>query len=256
VKVLIAEDDTVSRLVLQRAVERCGHECVAARDGDEAWAAYLAHAPDVVLSDRVMPGMDGLELCRRIRAHAVGKSYVNGYTYLILLSVLSERDHVLSGIQAGADDYLAKPLDPDDLLVRLEVAGRVTALHRTLARQKRELERLLGEQEKLTAALSEAAEARGRLAGVSLAAREMAHLLSNDLAVAVGIVDLLQGRPGLPPDVVEMLGEAARGLAAADDHLRQFQNVVRVETKETPVGPALDLARSTRASRRRDDTVH
>jgi CheY-like chemotaxis protein len=249
VKVLIAEDDTVSRLVLRRAVERCGHECVAAGDGTEAWEAYLAHAPDVVLSDRVMPGLDGLELCRRIRAHAACRAHTDGYTFFILLSVLSERGHIRSGMRAGADDYLAKPLDADELQMRLEVAARVTTLHRTLARQKRDLERLLGEQATLTSALAEAAEARGRLAGVSLAAREMVHLLSNDLALAVGIVDLLQGRPGLPPDVVEMLAQAASGLSAADDHLRQFQNVVRVETKDTPVGPALDLARSTGTSR-------
>ena len=242
VRVLIAEDDTVSRSILRRTVERRGHDCVVAVDGADAWERFRERRPDVVVSDRMMPNLDGLELCRRIRAHAAAE---DGYTYVILTSVLSDRDHFLTGMEAGADDYLAKPVDPDELLARLGAASRVTALHRILADQQATLQRLLREQEALNATIAESAEARGRLAGVTLAAREMAHLLSNDLAVAVGIIDMLRDRPGLPTDLAELVEQAAIGLAAADDHLRAFQNVVRVETKDTPVGPALDLSRST-----------
>src|SRR6266540_2125729 len=85
-RVLIAEDDAVSRLIMQRAVERFGHECRAVGDGAQAWTLYQDGSFEVVLTDWVMPNVDGLELCRRIRQQP-GPSY----TYVILLSVLSDR---------------------------------------------------------------------------------------------------------------------------------------------------------------------
>ena len=240
-RVLIVEDDTVSRLLLQRAVERCGHPCVAVADGAEAWKQYQDGSYDVVLTDWVMPEVDGLELCRRIREQP-GASY----TYVMLLSVLSDRGHLLMGMQAGADDFLAKPIDPDELHARLASAARVTQLHRRLARQNAHLGLLLQEQQALAVTLAETAEARGRLEGVTLAAREIVHLLTNDLTLAVGAVDLARGRSDVSPFLGELLRNIEAGLSAAEDHLRELQKVVRVATKETPVGPSLDLARSTR----------
>ncbi len=137
-RVLIAEDDTVSRTILRRAVEKLGHECLAASDGDEAWRLY-EETPDldVIISDWMMPGMDGVELCRRVR-----NSEKNGYTHFIFLTALGDRGHLLTGLQAGADDYLSKPLDRDELQVRLISASRITTLHRKLERQNAELARL------------------------------------------------------------------------------------------------------------------
>ena len=86
-----------------------------------------------------------------------------------------------------------------------------------------------------------------RLDGVRLAAREMAHLLNNDLAVAVGLVELLQGRPDLPPRLRDLLADAAESLDAATRHIEDFQDVVRVAVKNTPGGPSLDLERSRHA---------
>ena len=83
-----------------------------------------------------------------------------------------------------------------------------------------------------------------RLEGVQLTAREMAHLLNNDLAVAVGLIKLLQERPDVPPHLRELLDEAAGGLDSAARHISDFQSVVRVATKETPAGLSLDLDRS------------
>ena len=83
-----------------------------------------------------------------------------------------------------------------------------------------------------------------RLDGVRLAAREMAHLLNNDLAVAVGLVELLQGRADLPPRLRELLTDAASSLDAAARHIEDFQDVVRVAVKDTPAGLSLDLERS------------
>ena len=140
-KILVAEDDAVSRTILRRAVEKLGHECLVAEDGRKAWELYCA-APnvDVVISDWMMPEVDGLELCRKIRDEERGDG--RGYTYFVFLTALGDREHLLQGLAAGADDYLSKPLDRDELGMRLTSARRVTELHRRLAFQNGELEKL------------------------------------------------------------------------------------------------------------------
>ncbi len=138
-RVLIAEDDSVSRMILQRAVQKFGHECLAAEDGEKALQIYReTPGVDVVISDWMMPGMDGLELCRRLRE----EQREGGYTFFIFLTALDDKEHLLEGMQAGADDYLTKPLDREQLQVRLIAASRVTTLHRQLTEQKADLERL------------------------------------------------------------------------------------------------------------------
>ncbi len=140
-KVLIAEDDAISRTILKKAVEKFGHECLTAEDGERAWEIFQ-NAPevDVVISDWMMPGLDGPEFCRRVRAASSG-----WYTFFIFLTALGDKEHLLEGMRAGADDYLAKPLDREQLQVRLIAASRVNELHRRLAEQRAELERLNGE---------------------------------------------------------------------------------------------------------------
>lgn len=135
-RLLIAEDDAVSRTILQRAVEKLGHECLVAADGQEAWETYQGHPDvDVVLSDWMMPRMDGLELCRRVRGLDRGR-----YPCFLFLTALGDREHLTEGMQAGADDYLTKPLDRDELRMRLISASRVVDLHRSLMEKQRELE--------------------------------------------------------------------------------------------------------------------
>jgi diguanylate cyclase (GGDEF)-like protein len=134
VKVLVADDDPGSLLVAKAAVESYGHHCLAAADGDEAWALYLEHQPDVVVTDWMMPGMDGLALCRAIRARETEL-----YTYIVLLTSQGSRDDVLAGLEAGADDYVTKPLDPFVMHARLLVALRVTTLHTDLAHYRKVL---------------------------------------------------------------------------------------------------------------------
>jgi diguanylate cyclase (GGDEF)-like protein len=132
----VADDDPGSLMVARAAVERSGHDCLAAADGDEAWALYLEHQPDVVVTDWMMPGMDGLALCRAIRAREQDL-----YTYVVLLTSQGSRDDVLAGLEAGADDYVTKPLDPFVLHARLLVARRITTLHADLAHYRRVLSR-------------------------------------------------------------------------------------------------------------------
>ena len=139
-RVLIAEDDAVSRTVLKKTVEKLGHQCLAAKDGLEAWEMYRSIPEvEVIISDWMMPGMDGLELCRSVR-----EANSDWYTFFIFLTALGDKEHLLEGIIAGADDYLAKPLNRDELQVRLITASRVNALHRKLNEQKAELEKLGG----------------------------------------------------------------------------------------------------------------
>jgi two-component system cell cycle response regulator len=138
VRILIAEDDAISRTILQRAVEKLGHECLTAEDGEAAWELYKSTSGiDVIISDWMMPGIDGLELCRRVRNEGH-----DGYTYFIFLTALGDRQHLFKGLEAGADDYLTKPLNRDELQVRLISASRVTSLHRRLAEQNARLELL------------------------------------------------------------------------------------------------------------------
>jgi two-component system chemotaxis response regulator CheY len=128
VRILIVDDDFGSRLVAQATVERLNHECVIGVDGDQGWQLFNESEPDVVVTDRSMPGMDGLELCRRIRAAKTDR-----YTYIILVTSLSDPADVIEGMHAGADDYVGKPLNPLDLEARLLGAKRVTELHAELA---------------------------------------------------------------------------------------------------------------------------
>ena len=127
-KILIAEDDAVSRTVLKKTVEKLGHECLTTKDGLEAWETYqITPEVDVIISDWMMPNMDGLELCRSVRGLDR-----EGYTFFIFLTALGGKEHLLEGMQAGADEYLTKPLDSDQLEVKLIAASRVTALQRHL----------------------------------------------------------------------------------------------------------------------------
>ncbi len=126
-KVLIADDDAVSRTVLKRTVEKLGHECLVGEDGLQAWEIYQrTHDVEVIVSDWMMPNMDGLELCRSVR----GLERAGGYTFFVFLTALGGKDHLLEGMQAGADEYLTKPLDAEQLRAKLIAASRVSSLHR------------------------------------------------------------------------------------------------------------------------------
>ena len=134
-KVLVADDDFGIRLVAKTVVQDLGHECIEAANGDRAWSMFTEHQPDVLVTDRIMPpGMDGLQLCRAVRA-----SERKAYTYVVLLTSLASHHEVLAGIDAGADDYVIKPLDPFTLHSRLLVAQRVTSLHQQLDRFRTQL---------------------------------------------------------------------------------------------------------------------
>jgi len=142
-KVLVVEDGRVTRMMLRSAVQSLGHECITAADGSEAWELFREQGADVIISDWLMPGIEGPELCRLVRAHP------GPYTYFILLTAFGDRSHALEGMQAGADDYLSKTLEVNDLHLRLVAAERVSTLHKRLAEQDARL-RALAEVDQLT----------------------------------------------------------------------------------------------------------
>ena len=121
-KVLIAEDDGDSRELLGWLLQKLGYQVVSAANGKEAWEAYRKGRFRIVISDVLMPEIDGLELCRRIRLHKQSK-----YTYIIIITALIGKKDYLEGMEAGADDFVTKPFDADELKARLRVAERIIA---------------------------------------------------------------------------------------------------------------------------------
>src|SRR5271170_7704303 len=114
-----------------------GHETAIAPDGEQAWTMVRSGEAPLLISDWMMPLLDGPELCRRIRA-AEGIQY----TYIILLTSRDQREDRLKGLRAGADDFLTKPPDSDELAIRLEIAERILRVHERLARQNEQLAEL------------------------------------------------------------------------------------------------------------------
>ena len=136
-RILIADGDDAVRSTVRTLVEDLGHEAVEARDGDEAWELFTRLQPETVVLDRLLhPGPNGLELCQAIRA---SEEDTLNYASIILLTSLRSRQDVLDCLEAGADDYVAKPLDPFVLHARLLVARRVTMLHHEMRQYRAEL---------------------------------------------------------------------------------------------------------------------
>ena len=135
-KVLLAEDNPVTRRQLEALLTEWDYEVIPVADGDEAWATFQEpDAPQLVILDRVMPGLDGVEVCRRIRT-----SLHASQTYVILLTSLDAREDVVFGLEAGADDYVVKPYHAEELRARVKGGRRIVELQSALATRVAELE--------------------------------------------------------------------------------------------------------------------
>ena len=138
-RVLIADDDRVARQILAQTLKRWGFDVSAAADGAEAWRALqAAQRPTLAILDWMMPQMDGTEVLRRVRLQ---RPLAN--LYLILLTALESRRDVIAGLDAGADDYMVKPFDPDELRARVQVGVRVLTLQERLSARVEELQTAL-----------------------------------------------------------------------------------------------------------------
>ena len=144
-RILIAEDDPVSRRLLEATLERFGYEVVVAADGAEAWTALQRDdAPPLAILDWMMPELDGVEICRRLREIPTSTP-----PYLILLTAKTERGDVVAGLDAGANDYLKKPFDRSELRARLQVGAQVLGLQKNLAERINQLEDALAQVKQL-----------------------------------------------------------------------------------------------------------
>jgi sigma-B regulation protein RsbU (phosphoserine phosphatase) len=143
-KILIAEDDMVSRKMLERILTSDGHAVTAVEDGVKALAAMGKESPDMLITDWMMPDVDGLELSWRVRALDLPN-----YVYIILLTALTDRERIIEGLDAGADDYITKPYDRTELLARIKAGRRVIQLEKSLRQRNQELSQALAQVKQL-----------------------------------------------------------------------------------------------------------
>ena len=145
VKILIAEDDAISRRLLETILRKWGYDVLVAVDGGQAWAELQKEdAPRLAILDWMMPELAGVEICRRVREVPTSTP-----PYLILLTAKTERGDVVAGLDAGANDYLKKPFDRGELRARLQVGAQVLELQKNLAERISELEDALAQVKQL-----------------------------------------------------------------------------------------------------------
>ncbi len=138
-KVLVADDQPTVRALVAHVLENAGYEVLQACNGAEAIKLWEVERPPLVITDWIMPEMDGEALCRHIR-----RARVDPYTYVIMLTMRDEQEAVVGGLEAGADDYIKKPFDKPELLLRVRTGVRVINLEARLADKISELEEALG----------------------------------------------------------------------------------------------------------------
>jgi DNA-binding response OmpR family regulator len=176
--ILVADDDTVSRRVLERALSRAGYEVRAVGDGREACDILTGEAPPrLAILDWEMPGLTGIEVCRTVRAQALAVPI-----YLIVLTSKGQTEDVLTAFKAGADDYITKPFEVGELRARVSVGTRLVMLQQGLADRVTELEQALAHVKQLEGLIPICAWCRQ---------------VRNDKNYWVGVEDYLSVRSGL-----------------------------------------------------------
>ncbi len=195
-KILIADDDVVSRRLLQSYLQKWGYEVTAAQDGAEAWRIFEQGLFTMVITDWMMPQIDGSGLLRRIRA-----SQRPGYVYAILLTAKSQKADLVEGMEAGADDFLTKPFDRDELRVRLRAGERIIRLEHHL----RETQAALIQTE--------------QLAGLGRLAAGVAHEINNPISFVINNLAVLRRDVQAALGVLDKYGEAREVLSRAEPDL-------------------------------------
>lgn len=219
-KILIADDNDFYRCMLAATLTEWGYDVVTAAEGVTAWQALQdADAPKIAILDWVMPGLDGLEVCRKVRAVPAVVP-----TYIILLTAKGGRENIITGLESGADDYINKPFDREELHARLQVGLRIVALQGSLAARVSELEAALSGAQKM--------EAIGRLAG------GVAHDFNNLLTVIISGTEVLLGgslQDERQRDLLQMIKQSGERGAALTRQLLAFSR------KQVLAPVALDL---------------
>jgi PleD family two-component response regulator len=143
-KILIAEDEKISRRLLETTLTKAGHEVVAVEDGLKASESIRKVVPDMLVTDWMMPELDGVELCHQVRS-----LNLPSYVYIILLTSLTQKENIIQGLDAGADDYVTKPFERTELLARVRAGERVIQLERALRQKNKELSETLAHVKQL-----------------------------------------------------------------------------------------------------------
>jgi len=177
--ILVADDDPLFRRLLEKYLQTWGYHVMTAADGTQAWQILQMKesSPDLLILDWLMPGVDGLELCQRVRAQPR-----ESYQYILLVSGRDDKQDVIRGLDAGADDYLTKPLDTAELRARLRTGNRILSLQRDLIRAHEEL-RFQVTHDTLTGLWS-------RRAALDLLARELQRSSRSETSTGVLMIDL------------------------------------------------------------------
>jgi CheY-like chemotaxis protein len=215
-KILIAEDDLTSRRILQAILAKWGYQVVSTADGNEAWEKLQGKdAPQLALLDWMMPEMNGIEVCRKLR-----QVKTTSPIYVILLTARNNKEDLIEGLDSGADDYIAKPFDNDELRARINVGRRIIALQDALI-----------EKEKLQ--------------GVIEMAGAVCHDLNQPLMAVSGFSEILlmntpEDNPQYPnirniQEQVERMGKITRKL----------MNITRYKTRDYLQGKIIDLDKSS-----------
>jgi DNA-binding response OmpR family regulator/anti-sigma regulatory factor (Ser/Thr protein kinase) len=211
-KVLIAEDDNVSRRALCSMLQRQGHEVLESSDGAQAWEIMQNREPPcLMILDILMPKMNGLELCRKIRAQETLNP-----VYIILLTAKTEKEDIIRGLETGANDYMSKPCDFGELMARINVGQRMLEMQSTLVARTQELETTLKKLRQTQAQLIN----QERQRSLALMTRGIAHDFNNTLASIMGFTDLMLQIPQKIEDK-----EAVRG------YLRQIERAANHATE-------------------------
>lgn len=177
-RALVADDDTASRILLQKVLTKWGYDVMTASTGEEAWKILTGDIPpDIAVLDWMMPELDGVEVCRRIRALDLSSP-----PYLILLTSRSDKQDIATGLEAGAADYVQKPFDHDELRARLLVGRRFAELNRKLLDTQQELRR-----QALTDPLTHIMNRRAILMRLG---EEMARAPRQGLPLSIGSLDI------------------------------------------------------------------
>lgn len=176
--ILVAEDNPVSRKLLEKTLSKAGYEVVSAKDGREALELFGERFFPIVLTDWMMPEMTGPDLCRALRARSG-----NGYVFMILLTAKDSKEDIVEGLEAGADDYLTKPFNRSELMARLKTGARILELERSLKKANDEI-RVLSITDALTGAYN-----RGYLTERLPQEIKRAWRYGHDLSVVLGDID-------------------------------------------------------------------
>ncbi len=211
-QLLVVDDIAANRELLLEILAVEGHRTLAAASGPEALQLIAEHDPELLLLDVNMPGMDGLEVCRRLRADPATQSLP-----IILVTALADREQRLAGIEAGANDYLTKPIDRTELLLRVRNALGLRALHRELATQYAELQKLEQMRDSLV--------------------HMLVHDLRSPLTGITGYLELAQMRVGElhEPELERDLSEARQSVVELTDMVSDVLDVSRFEADAMPL---------------------